>query len=391
MGLIRKFIGNKIVEAAIKAGHVPAAIPANEEERLQDLKRLKLIEKNIQKDKRFSSFPKLAATLTGCTQSAIHILDDDTQHCKVSYGKDLPTEVTTKEAPRQLAICSHVLNNNSKPLVIKDVSLDERTKHAYALAPNFPRFYAGSPIISNKGFTLGTFCVFDDNPKELEHKKIDGLRMLADQFINIYESTVDPTYIQSEAPEDEEKIEGEYFSSATVLFSDFVGFTKKTEELDPGQLIEILDSFFSGFDKIMKRFSIKKIKTIGDAYMAVGGIPDLNSDHADRTVLAAIEMINYVRGINFQQQALGNEPWKIRIGVHTGPIIAGKTSSEFDIWGDSVNIAARLENSGEQMRVNCSEETKSFLKNSYDYELKKDVTLKGKGKAQIFVIKKEAR
>ena len=117
---------------------------------------------------------------------------------------------------------------------------------------------------------------------------------------------------------------------------------------------------------------------------------DLNSDHADRTVLAAIEMINYVRGINFQQQALGNDPWKIRIGVHTGPIIAGKTSSEFDIWGDSVNIAARLENSGEQMRVNCSEETKSFLKKSYDYELKKDVALKGKGKAQIFVIQKEA-
>mgnify|MGYP001161500561 FL=1 len=390
MGLIRKFIGNKIVEAAIKAGHVPAAIPANEEERLQDLKRLKLIEKNIQKDKRFSSFPKLAATLTGCTQSAIHILDNETQHCKVSYGKDLPTEVMTKEAPRELAICSHVLNNNSKPLVISDVSIDERTKHAYALAPNFPRFYAGSPIISNKGFTLGTFCVFDDNPKTLEHTKIDGLRMLADQFINIYESTVDPTYIQSEAPTDVEKIEGEYFSSATVLFSDFVGFTKKTEELDPGQLIEILDSFFSGFDKIMERFSIKKIKTIGDAYMAVGGIPDLNSDHADRTVQAAIEMINYVRGINFQQQALGNEPWEIRIGVHTGPIIAGKTSSEFDIWGDSVNIAARLENSGDRMRVNCSEETKSFLKKSYDYELKKDVELKGKGKAQIFVIKKEA-
>ena len=97
----------------------------------------------------------------------------------------------TKEAPRKLAICSHVLNNNSKPLVIKDVSLDERTKHAFALTPNFPRFYAGSPIISNTGYTLGTFCVFDDTPKELEHSKIDGLRMLADQFINVYESTLD--------------------------------------------------------------------------------------------------------------------------------------------------------------------------------------------------------
>ena len=81
MGIIRKFIGNKLVEAAIKAGHVPAETPEDEEDRLKDLERLKLIEKNIQKDKRFSSFPKLAATLTGCSQSAIHILDNDTQHC----------------------------------------------------------------------------------------------------------------------------------------------------------------------------------------------------------------------------------------------------------------------------------------------------------------------
>lgn len=387
MGIITKFIGNKLVKAAIKSGHIPAETPSNEEERLEDLKRLKLVEQNINKDKRYSSFPKLAATLTGCSQSAIHILDDDTQHCKVSYGKDLPTEIMTKEAPRQLAICSHVLNNNSKPLVISDVSIDERTKHAYALAPGFPRFYAGSPIISKSGFTLGTFCVFDDEPKILEHSKIDALRMLADQFINIYESSNEFAVNDIDINTNSEKIIGEYYSSATILFSDFVGFTKKTEKLDPGQLIEILDSFFSGFDKIMDRFSIKKIKTIGDAYMAVGGIPDLNSNHADRTVMAAIEMINYVRGINFQQKALGNEPWEVRIGVHTGPIIAGKTSSEFDIWGDSVNIAARLESSGKKMRVNCSEETKSHLKTAYDFETKRNVELKGKGQATTFIIK----
>ena len=387
MGIITKFIGNKLVKAAIKAGHIPAETPSNELERLKDLKRLKLVEQNINKDKRYSSFPKLAATLTGCSQSAIHILDNDTQHCKVSYGKDLPTEIMTKEVPRQLAICSHVLNNNSKPLVISDVSIDERTKHAYALVPGFPKFYAGSPIISKAGFTLGTFCVFDDEPKVLEHSKIDALRMLADQFINIYESSNEYVSNDIDIHTKSEKIIGEYYSSATILFSDFVGFTKKTEELDPGQLIEILDSFFSGFDKIMDRFSIKKIKTIGDAYMAAGGIPDLNSDHADRTVMAAIEMINYVRGINFQQKALGNEPWEVRIGIHTGPIIAGKTSSEFDIWGDSVNIAARLESSGKKMRVNCSEETKSHLKNAYNFETKSNVELKGKGQATTFIIK----
>jgi adenylate cyclase len=241
----------------------------------------------------------------------------------------------TKETPRQLAICSHVLNNNSKPLVISDVSIDERTKHAYALAPGFPRFYAGSPIISKSGFTLGTFCVFDDKPKTLEHSKIEALRMLADQFMNIYESSMNPISYDSDISNDSEKIIGEYYSSSTILFSDFVGFTKKTEELEPGQLIEILDSFFSGFDKIMERFSIKKIKTIGDAYMAAGGIPDLNSNHADRTVMAAIEMINYVRGINFQQKALGNEPWEIRIGIHTGPIIAEKHQVNL-IYGETL-------------------------------------------------------
>ena len=260
MGIITKFIGNKLVKATIKSGHIPAEIPSNEKERLEDLKRLKLVEQNINKDKRYSSFPKLAATLTGCSQSAIHILDEDTQHCKVSYGKDLPTEIMTKETPRQLAICSHVLNNNSKPLVISDVSIDERTKHAYALAPGFPRFYAGSPIISKSGFTLGTFCVFDDKPKTLEHSKIEALRMLADQFMNIYESSMNPISYDSDISNDSEKIIGEYYSSSTILFSDFVGFTKKTEELEPGQLIEILDSFFSGFDKVMERFSIKKIK-----------------------------------------------------------------------------------------------------------------------------------
>ena len=171
------------------------------------------------------------------------------------------------------------------------------------------------------------------------------------------------------------------------MFSDFVGFTKKTEQLEPGELIEILDSFFTGFDKIMDRFDLRKVKTIGDAYMAVGGVPDLNSNHAERTVLAAKEMINFVKGINYQHQALGNEPWYIRIGVHTGPIIAGETTSQFDIWGDSVNIAARLESSGKEMEVHCSEETKAAIPDTFTFSERKDVELKGKGKLNTFIIK----
>ena len=292
-----------------------------------------------------------------------------------------------KEIPRQITICSHVLNNNSKTLMINDLSKNDRTKELFIVNPDMPRFYAGSPIVTSKGYTLGTFCVSDKEPKTLENSKLDGLRMLADQFIDVYESTVINYHNEEIINTDKEKIIGEYYSSATILFSDFVGFTKKTEQLQPGELIEILDSFFSGFDKIMDRFSIRKVKTIGDAYMAVGGIPDLNSDHAKRTVLAAKEMINFVKGVNYQHQALGNEPWYIRIGVHTGPIIAGETTSQFDIWGDSVNIAARLESSGKEMEVHCSEETKAAIPDTFTFSERKDVELKGKGTLDTFIIK----
>ena len=131
--------------------------------------------------------------------------------------------------------------------------------------------------------------------------------------------------------------------------------------MQPGELVEILDTFFEGFDKIINRFELKKVKTIGDAYMAVGGIPDLNSNHAERIVLASKEIINFVTGINFQQKALGNEPWHIRVGIHSGPVIAGHTSNNFDIWGDTVNIASRLESSGQMMKIHISEQVKILL------------------------------
>ena len=114
----------------------------------------------------------------------------------------------TKEAPRQLAIFFHALNNNSKPLVINDVSIDKRTKHAYALESGFSKFYAVSPIKSKSGFTLGTFSVFDDEPKTLEHAKFYDLRMLADQFINIYELSIDSVLYDSDISNDSGKIVG---------------------------------------------------------------------------------------------------------------------------------------------------------------------------------------
>ena len=153
MWFLRKAIGAKFVKRALEAGYKPAEIPSDEEKRIQDLKNLKLVEKNIDKDKRFSSFPKLAAALTDCSEAAINIIDDDTQYCKISYGQSLAGTIMHKEVPRQITICSHVLNNNSKTLMINDLSKDDRTKELFVVNPDMPRFYAGSPIVTSKGYT----------------------------------------------------------------------------------------------------------------------------------------------------------------------------------------------------------------------------------------------
>ena len=392
MKFLQKAFNKHLVNKITELGHKPAPKPENEESRLKDIKDLKIIEENIDKSKRFSSFPRLAAALTECDKAAINIVDDTVQHCKVNYGMDVVENMMMKEIPRELSICAHVLNNASKPLVINDLTKDSRTKHVFELDnpiinKSFPKFYAGSPIITSNGYILGSFCVFNSEPKLLDNSKIEGLRMLADQFIDLYESTKDEYKkgIKSNHTK-EEKVSGEYFSSSTVLFCDFVGFTKKTENMQPGELVEILDTFFNGFDKIIERFELKKVKTIGDAYMAVGGIPDLNSNHAERVVLASKEIINFVTGINFQQEAIGNESWYVRIGIHSGPVIAGNTSSNFDIWGDTVNIASRLESSGEVMKINISEEVKKLLPSSFNISNQKTVHLKNKGDFEIYSI-----
>ena len=153
MKILQKAFNNHIVNKIVDLGHKPAPKPENEEARLNDLENLKIIEENISKSKRFSSFPQLAATLTECDKAAINIVDETSQHCKVNFGMDAMENMMTKEIPRELSICAHVLNNDSGSLVINDLTKDDRTKHVFELNNpiinnTFPRFYAGSPIIT---------------------------------------------------------------------------------------------------------------------------------------------------------------------------------------------------------------------------------------------------
>ncbi|MEZ5071156.1 MAG: adenylate/guanylate cyclase domain-containing protein [Bacteroidales bacterium] len=175
------------------------------------------------------------------------------------------------------------------------------------------------------------------------------------------------------------------YERATVLFSDIQGFTKIAEEMNPESLIDELDKFFFHFDSVVEKYNIEKIKTIGDAYMAAGGIPEKNSTNPVEVVLAALEMQAYMRDLKSTKANI----WDLRIGIHTGPVIAGIVGHKkvsFDIWGDTVNTASRMESSGIPGKVNISGITYGMVKEYFICEYRGKLPVKYKGNIDMYFV-----
>lgn len=180
-----------------------------------------------------------------------------------------------------------------------------------------------------------------------------------------------------------------HFDSVSILFTDFKNFTQMTEKLSPGQLIDELNDCFFAFDEIAERHGLEKIKTIGDSYMAAGGAPVENLTHPLDAVRAALEMQDFLLKRN--QMKTENLAWQMRIGVHTGPVVAGvvgKNKFAWDIWGDAVNIAARMESSGEAGRVNISGRTHELVKQEFLCQSRGSIAAKNKGEIGMFFVEK---
>lgn len=180
-----------------------------------------------------------------------------------------------------------------------------------------------------------------------------------------------------------------YFESVTVLFTDFKGFTAISENMQASQLVADLHECFSVFDHICEKHGIEKIKTIGDAYMAAGGLPIPNGTHAQDVVNAALEMAAFVAEGKLRKQALGQPFFEVRIGIHTGPVVAGIVGVrkfQYDIWGDTVNTASRMESSGEVGKVNISEATYKLVKDQFACEYRGKVEAKGKGRLGMYFV-----
>lgn len=185
------------------------------------------------------------------------------------------------------------------------------------------------------------------------------------------------------------KASAQNYENVTVLLSDFKDFTIVGEKLSPKELVDEIDYCFSAFDSIMEKYGIEKIKTIGDAYLCAKGLPK-GSDHDPHAmILAAKDIIAFMDQMQIDRAKEGKTAFSIRIGIHTGPLVAGvvgKKKFAYDIWGDTVNTAARMEQMGEPGKINVSESTYNLVKDKFEFISRGKIEAKNKGQMEMYFL-----
>lgn len=183
--------------------------------------------------------------------------------------------------------------------------------------------------------------------------------------------------------------EAKTFEMVTVMFTDFVGFTKMAEKLTAQELVGEIDHCFKNFDEIISIFNIEKIKTIGDSYMCAGGLPVINTSNPMDVVKAAIGIQRFMLNLKAERKAAGKPYFDLRLGIHTGPVIAGVVGVkkyQYDIWGDTVNIASRMESSSEPEKVNISQTTYEHIKDHFSCTYRGKIEAKNKGCIDMYYV-----
>lgn len=183
-----------------------------------------------------------------------------------------------------------------------------------------------------------------------------------------------------------------YYESVSVMFTDFVSFSKIAESLTPQRIVEELNEFFTEMDEIIDKYNIEKIKTIGDSYMCAGGIPTSNTTHPIDMVRAGLDIVDYLKKKNQARADIGMAKWEIRIGINTGSLVAGvvgKKKYAYDIWGNTVNIASRMESNGEPGMLNISADTYELIKDQFECKYRGKIYAKNVGEIDMYFVMHE--
>jgi len=185
------------------------------------------------------------------------------------------------------------------------------------------------------------------------------------------------------------KVKARKFECVTVLFTDFQGFTQFSQNLTPEKLVESVDFYYSKFDEIMDKYNLEKIKTLGDSYMCAGGLHHHATCHATKMIQAAFEITEFVNEAKRSSKE-GQTRFDIRIGINTGPVVAGVVGTKkfaYDIWGDTVNVASRMESASEPGKINISENTFELIKEDYDCSYRGELFVKNKGMMKMYFVR----
>jgi adenylate cyclase len=380
-------------------------IPDNEPRRLAALHALDILD--TAPEVAYDEIAELAAQICGCPVAYISFIDDRRRWLKAKYG--LPPD--TVDAPRQVAVCSTTICGVDV-LVVPDMRQDARfDRGPLVVGDPHCRFYCGMPLITNEGYALGALCVMDFEPRQLSFEQIEALRRLSRQVLTQLElrrqlieydeaiKKLDNARIElaAEKARTEElldnllpgpiadelkktgRVQPKYNRSATILFADFQAFTLLAERTEPAMLVAFLDQYFAAFDDIMARHGLEKLKTIGDAYMAAGGVPETDRRHPIDACLAALEMQAIAARMKLRNEVMQLPALGLRIGIHTGPVISGVVGNRrlsFDIWGDAVNTASFMEAHCWPGRINLSETTAGHAKALFELEPRGSIEVK---------------
>jgi class 3 adenylate cyclase len=315
-----------------------------------------------------------------------------------------PKSISQVKDQPWLSDIDNVLNwafTNNKDLILQDARNDFE-QYVFKRIVLFDRREAASVMSIPFGFNTkqtGSIAVFNTKQQAIDKYHLDFIKSLASYIAvaidnsNLFEQLDDekkksdglllnilPEEIAVELKK-KGKVQSKQYENVTVLFTDFVNFTGISAQMTPTELVQEIHQNFTVFDAIMEKYELEKIKTIGDAYLAVCGLPNETDDHAKRVVKAAIDICKYMDSHKGKFQ--------IRVGINTGPVVAGIVGVKkyaYDIWGDTVNMASRMESSSEPGKINISASTYELVKDEFACSYRGKINAKNKGEVDMWFV-----
>jgi adenylate cyclase len=403
--------------------YIPPAIPANEEARAGEVLGLNLLD--TPPEERFDRIVRLARRLFDVPISYVSLIYQDRQFFKARSGIEMTG------TSRQVSMCGHAILQD-QPLVIVDARKDHRfANNPLVIGEPFVRFYAGQPLRGPHGYKVGTLCIIGREPRTMDEKERELLKELTAlvehelalgdviqaqaEMIRTKDAlaesqkelarTMDELHAAKHQAEemlhsilpkelanelrDKGFVTPVRHEEVAVFFADFAGFTKVAATMEPGDLVEELNECFCHFDWAMAKHGVEKLKTIGDGYLAVAGIPQSSPEDALRVLRAAVEVRDYMIQRKAERSLKGQPHWDVRIGLHRGPLVAGVVGVRkiaYDVWGDTVNTASRIESAGEPGRINVSAAFHDRIRDHVVSEYRGGIECKNRGKVEMFFV-----